>query len=205
MLNAALNRGMSRLIAWGWVRRRKLMIVATDRDIARMEREIESAAGFLVVARVALPHVAHDATEIDSALQAAVGNARALGIEDVIISDSLSGPDFLERSVNAFSVLPVAIHLSAGGLLGRFKDARIARFGRAAALSLTRAPLSQFEATTKRWFDVRRLGNRTYSLKPAVRSRRPRSSNLTAADRSSSDNAVVATTLRNSRYGSFAR
>ena len=154
MLNAALNRGMSRLIARGWVRRRKLMIVATDRDIARMEREIESAAGFFVVARVALPHVAHDATEIDSALQAAVGNARALGIEDVIISDSLSGPDFLERSVNAFSVLPVAIHLSAGGLLGRFKDARIARFGQAAALSLTRAPLSQFEATTKRWFDV---------------------------------------------------
>jgi exopolysaccharide biosynthesis polyprenyl glycosylphosphotransferase len=70
------------------------------------------------------------------------------------MSDSLSGPDFLERSNNAFSVLPVAIHLSAGGLIGRFKDARIARFGRAAALSLTRAPLSQFEATTKRWFDV---------------------------------------------------
>lgn len=154
LLNAALNRGMSRLIAGGWVRRRKLMIVATDLDIAKMEREIEGAAGFCVVARVALPHVGHDAAEIDSALEAAVGNARALGIEDVIISDSLSGADFLERSINAFSVLPVAIHLSAGGLLGRFKDARIARFGRAAALSLTRAPLSQFEATTKRWVDV---------------------------------------------------
>ena len=154
LLNAALNCGMSRLIANGWVRRRKLMIVATDLDIAKMEREIEGAAGFCVVARVALPHIAHDAAELDRALDAAVCNARALGIEDVIMSDSLSGPDFLERSVNAFSVLPVAIHLSAGGLIGRFKDARIARFGRAAALSLTRAPLSQFEATTKRWFDV---------------------------------------------------
>lgn len=46
LLNAALNRGMSRLIASGWVRRRKLMIVATDLDIAKMEREIEGALDF---------------------------------------------------------------------------------------------------------------------------------------------------------------
>jgi hypothetical protein len=56
--------------------------------------EIEGAAGFCVVARVALPHIAHDSAELDRALDAAVCNARALGIEDAIMSDSLSGPDF---------------------------------------------------------------------------------------------------------------
>jgi Undecaprenyl-phosphate glucose phosphotransferase len=155
LLNAALNRGMAHLIAQGWIRRRKLMLVATDTDLAAMEREIAAGpVGFVVAARVALPHIAQRPEEIDSALEAAVLNARALGIEDVIISNTLSGPDFLERSVNAFSALPIAIHLSAGGLVGRFKDARIARFGRAAALSLTRAPLGPFEAAAKRWFDA---------------------------------------------------
>ena len=146
------------------------MIVATDVDLAAMEQEIESGApGFAVAARVALPHVAYRAEEIDSALEAAVANARALGIEDVIISNTLSGHDFLERTVHAFSALPIAIHLSAGGFVGRFQHARVVRFGRAAALSLTRLPLGPFEAATKRWFDIVDLGGRAYSPKPAFR------------------------------------
>jgi Undecaprenyl-phosphate glucose phosphotransferase len=166
LLNAALNRGLARLIARGWLRRRKLMIVATAADLAKMEREItEDAAGFFIVARVALPRDQSGA-EIDGALAAAVANARVLGVEDIVISDSLVGPDLLERSVNAFSVLPAAIHLSASGLLTRFKDARIARFGRAAALSLTRAPLGPFEAALKRWMDVAISGTALVLLSP---------------------------------------
>ena len=46
-----------------------------------------------------------------------------LGIEDVVISSGLSRPDFLDSCVAAFSLLPVAIHVGAGGLLSRFKDA----------------------------------------------------------------------------------
>jgi Undecaprenyl-phosphate glucose phosphotransferase len=73
---------------------------------------------------------------------------------DVVVSNALSSPEFLERCVNAFSVLPVAIHIGAGGLIDRFKDARIARFGRAATLSLTRQPLGPLEALSKRLFDI---------------------------------------------------
>jgi Undecaprenyl-phosphate glucose phosphotransferase len=154
-LNSAIRSGLNLLIAHRWVHRRRLMIVATDVDLAAMEQEIASGApGFSVAARVALPHVAYRAEEIDSALEAAVANARALGIEDIIISNTLSGHDFLERTVHAFSALPIAIHLSAGGFIGRFQHARVVRFGRAAALSLTRLPLGPFEAATKRWFDI---------------------------------------------------
>jgi polysaccharide biosynthesis protein PslA len=161
LFNSAINRGLIHLIAGGWVRRRKVMIVATDRDLEGLEKDIDgSPAGFLIVARVAVPSSARRfgeveaAIEADAVLQSAVVNARALGVEDIVISNALSGTEFLERAVNAFSALPIAIHLNAGGFVGRFKNARVARFGRTATLSLTRAPLGPFEATTKRWFDA---------------------------------------------------
>jgi Undecaprenyl-phosphate glucose phosphotransferase len=154
LTNAGLNRAVRRFVARGWVRRRRLMIVGTDAKLGSLEREIADAARFFTVARVAIPHDVRSPSEIEGALEAAVANARALSVDDILISDSLSSPDFLERSVRAFSVLPSAIHLSAGGLFGRFKDARVARFGHAAALSLTRAPLGRFEAMAKRWLDV---------------------------------------------------
>jgi Undecaprenyl-phosphate glucose phosphotransferase len=155
LLNSALTRGLTLLIANSWVRRRKMMIVATDVDLAAMEHEIASGApGFAVVARVALPHIAAEACEIDNVLEAAVANARAFGVEDVIISNELSHTDILERTVQAFSSLMISVHLNAGGLVGRFKHARFVRFGRAAAVSLTRAPLGPFEAATKRWMDI---------------------------------------------------
>lgn len=155
VVTQALVRGLTAMIAHGWLRRRKLMIVATDTDVQRLEREIAGpSTGYTIAARVSLPHVTGASGEIDAALDAAVANARALGIEDVIISNALSNPDFLERSVSAFSVLPVSLHMSTGGLLGRFKDARVARFGKAAALSLTRAPLGNLEAVSKRCLDI---------------------------------------------------
>ena len=41
-----VNRGMSRLIARGWVRRRKLMIVATDLDIEKMDAKSKAPLDF---------------------------------------------------------------------------------------------------------------------------------------------------------------
>ena len=154
-LNAALNRGLSTLIARGFMRRRKLMIVGCEDEITKLDRDIADGAGTVyVAARVVLPPVFQQRGDADAALEVAVGNARALGIEDVVLSNALSSPETLERCIAAFSLLPVAIHLGAGGLLGRFKDARIARFGRATTLLLTREPLGPFEATSKRAFDI---------------------------------------------------
>ncbi|MBA2127412.1 polyprenyl glycosylphosphotransferase [Hyphomicrobium methylovorum] len=154
LFNVGLRALISLLIARSWVRCRKLMIVATDTDLSDLEREIvSSAAGFAVAARMTLGDSDADRADLDAALSSAVAKARALGIEDVIISNSLSGEHTLEKTVAAFSALPVAIHLSAGGFLARFKHVRVARFGHAAALSITRAPLGSFEAAAKRAFD----------------------------------------------------
>ena len=104
------------------------MIVAMDRDVARMEREIKGADGFWIVARV--PFLTSPVTLRNSIgpLDAAVGNARTLGVEDVIISDGLSG--LVSRTVRQrFQCFSGRSPFEHGRSLGRFKDARIARFG----------------------------------------------------------------------------
>ena len=154
-VNAVLHRGLSTLIARGLVMHRRLMIVGTEEEIARLERDVvDGASSVYVAARVALPATSLSEAEVTERLETAVGNARALGIEDVVISSAWSHPEFIEKAIAAFSLLPVVIHLGAGGLIGRFKDARIAKFGRATTLSLTREPLGPFGALTKRAFDI---------------------------------------------------
>lgn len=167
VLNAALSRAAVQIMARGWIRRRKVMIVATDHDVVSLENEINGgAAGFWIIARTAVPHIAQEPNEIDAVLEAAVANARMLGVEDIVISNGLARTQFLERAVNAFSVLPVALHLSTSGFVRGFKDARIARFGETATLSLTRPPLGPFEAATKRWFDMVAAGIALIVLSP---------------------------------------
>jgi len=154
-LNGALHRVLDIFIQHGVVRRRRMMIVGTEDDIQRLARDItDGGASVYISARIVIPSL-HQHDEVSNEIiEAAVANARSIGIEDVVVSNALSSPEFLERCVNAFSVLPVAIHIGAGGLIDRFKDARIARFGRAATLSLTRQPLGPLEALSKRLFDI---------------------------------------------------
>mgnify|MGYP001191848037 CR=1 FL=1 len=154
-LNAVLHRSLGTLIERGLVRRRRLMLVGREEDIAKLEREIaDGTSGVYIASRVVLPGPDVTEAEVSNHLESAICNARMLGIEDVVISSSWYRADFIEKAISAFSVLPVVIHLGAGGLIGRFKDARVARFGRATTLSLTREPLGPFEALSKRTFDI---------------------------------------------------
>ena len=154
-VNAALQRSLAGLIERGVVRRRKLMIVGNEEDVARLEREIsDGSASVYVAARAIIPEANRDHASVAAVLENAAANARLLGIEDVVISGGLAHPEYIDSSVAAFSLLPVAIHVGAGGLLTRFKDARVARFGRATTLSLIREPLGPFEALSKRVFDI---------------------------------------------------
>ena len=151
-LNHFLSRFLNMLVVRGLVRRRKVMIVGSAGDIERLDREIAQGGGnFILASRVVLTS---DPLEAGKALKGAVANARALGVEDIVLSHSLSNSDLLERSLAAFRLLPAAIHVGAGGLFERFKDARLARFGRITTLSLARAPLGPFEAAWKRAFDM---------------------------------------------------
>lgn len=169
ILAGVVHRGLSMMIDRGYVRRRKLMIVGTADDIVKMERDItDGAARVYVAARVVLPTDPSSKEELERAIDNATANARALGIEDIMLSCGLPGNDVIERCISAFSLLPVAIHLGAGGLIARFKDARVARFGLTKALSLTREPLGPFEAASKRGLDILISGIALILLAPLI-------------------------------------
>ena len=166
-LNAGVQHGLMALIHRNVVRRRRLMIVGSEDDIARLSREIsDGAASVYVAARAVVPPGVMDEAATAVVLRNAAANARAIGIEDVVISSSLSRTEFLDSAVAAFQLLPVAIHVGAGGLLARFKDAEVARFGRATTLSLMRHPLGPFEALFKRAIDVALSGVALVLLSP---------------------------------------
>lgn len=152
--NAAIQSTLAWLISKRIIRRRRLLLVGTLDEVARLEREIADGATSVVVAASAIISEDCDDARKAALLKKAAANARLLHIEDVVISSGISSPEFLDQSVAAFSLLPVAIHVGAGGLLSRFKDAEVARFGRATTLSLTRHPLGAFEAMSKRAFDI---------------------------------------------------
>ena len=155
VLNMTLNRSLGLLIERGLVMRRRIMIVGSDDDIQRLEREFaDGTTSVHVAARVSLPASQPADFDFAATLEAAAGNARSLSIDDVVISSAWSHGEFIERAISAFSLLPVVIHLGAGGLISRFKDARISRFGRATTLSLTRQPIGPFGVATKRAFDL---------------------------------------------------
>lgn len=154
-LNAAVHRSIGSMIERRLIRPRRLMLVGTAEELARMEREIaDGAAGAQIVARLPVTEELLDDHQMDLRLDAALLSARTLGIEDVIISGAHYRGDFIEKAIASFSLLPVVIHLGAGGLIQRFKHARVARFGRTMTLSLTREPIGPFPALAKRGLDL---------------------------------------------------
>lgn len=154
-LNAGLHRTIGTLIERHVIRPRRLMLVGTQDEIKLLEREIaDGAAGAHVSAKLVVDGDDFSRADTGEVLSGAIENARALGIEDVIIAGTWYRGDFIEHAVAAFSLLPVVIHLGAGGLVSRFKHARVSRFGRATTLSLTREPLGPFQRASKRAFDL---------------------------------------------------
>lgn len=157
-INAFLQRRIATMIERGLIVPRRLMLVGPSDDVARMEREIaDGSAGAVVVARLVVGKVGdREASEQGSLwtqLEGAVRTARMGGVQDVIISSGCRS-GFAEKAVGAFSLLPVVIHLGAGGLVGQFKHARVSRIGRSMTLSLTREPIGPLQAASKRAFDI---------------------------------------------------
>lgn len=152
VLDEAVARFLTTAMARGRIASRRIMLVGADDEITRMTAAFESPqAGCRVVAVAQLPKTADD---VGATLSDAIDRARALGVDDVIILTDWSRGDLIQTIADAFTVLPVSIHLGASALLGRFCDARVAHFGSASALSLTAPPLTAVQAATKRCFDI---------------------------------------------------
>lgn len=151
-LDEAVARVLAGATARGRIASRRIMLVGADDEIKRMTAAFETPkAGCRVVASARLPN---SVSETQLVLADAIGKARALGVDDVIILTDWSRGDLIATVADAFTVLPVSVHLGASAVIGRFSDARVAHFGTASALSLTAPPLTAMQAATKRAFDV---------------------------------------------------
>jgi len=169
----ALDIGVSRVLAVaitkGRVASRRLMLVGSPDEVEQMAAAVEGPkAGFRVVARVCLPweRAGTELNHYTTAVAEAVDKARTLGVEDIVILTDWSRGERIHALVDAFTVLPAAVHLGASSIIGRFSDARLARFGNASALSLTSQPLSPQQTALKRAFDIAIAGTALVLLSP---------------------------------------
>ena len=166
VFDEAVARFLTKAMANGRIASRRLMLVGADDEIKRMTAAFETPqAGCRVVAVARLPDTALDAPVL---LADAIDRARALGVDDVVILTDWSRGDLIQTVVDAFTVLPVSIHLGASAVIGRFSDARVAHFGTASALSLTAPPLTRMQAATKRAFDLVVASSAVVLLSPVL-------------------------------------
>jgi exopolysaccharide biosynthesis polyprenyl glycosylphosphotransferase len=136
------------------------MLVGPADEIKAMAAGVTAeSAGVRVAATAVVPTPLDEqgqevGTALGEALADAVAKARALKVDDVVILTDWARAEHIHQIADAFTQLPVAIHLGASSVLGRFTDARVSRFAALTALSLTEPPLGPLQALAKRVFDV---------------------------------------------------
>ncbi|MGD9671516.1 MAG: undecaprenyl-phosphate glucose phosphotransferase [Hyphomicrobiaceae bacterium] len=156
-VDAFIDMMLKSAIARGHIVYRRLMLIGTENELARTKADIErTASNMRVVATGVLadPGPPPDDRDHDAVLRQIVSSARACHVEDIIILLDWSQGSRIERIVEGLLVLPVGVHVGAGGVIGRFSDPRITRFGGTTTLSLTGAPIGPMQALAKRVFDI---------------------------------------------------
>ncbi len=108
---------------------------------------------------------------LEADLRQALESARTLRPDAVYIVTPWSQTATIDSCVDEFLKMPVEIHLGPERILDRFDNVRIAKHGPMASLQLTRAPLTWFERTQKRIFDVAIAAGVLIALAPALRRR----------------------------------
>ena len=87
-------------------------------------------------------------------LATAVANCRIRRPDAVFIAVPWSDQETISACVDAFTNLPVAIHLAPEPIMERFGNAHVVHTGTLSSLRLTRQPLSAVEIAVKRAFDI---------------------------------------------------
>jgi Undecaprenyl-phosphate glucose phosphotransferase len=161
------------LIASGRIACRRIMLVGPEDEVRRVQAEFAgNPGGIRVAAAQVLPALTASedadshADNLKRALADAVEKARNLAVDDVVLLVEWSRSELINEIIAAFTVTPVAIHLGASSLIGRFSDARVSRLAAVTALSLTAPPLGPAQAAVKRVFDFVAAGVALVMLSP---------------------------------------
>ena len=150
-----LRLGVNKAMDHGLIPRRRLMLIGGATEISEMEERMASnCREFEVVDAVELPEDMLPGGALSELLLSGVIRARHLSVDDVVLLVDWRHPEQIDAVVEAFSAVPVGLHLGASQLMARFSDATVVRFGSVAALSLSAAPLAPLQVFAKRTFDI---------------------------------------------------
>jgi polysaccharide biosynthesis protein PslA len=159
-----LERAATRLFRWaldqGRVRPRRLMLVGSDADLAAHRAKRARDAGHdrivavMPLAGVQLGHDAAARTALAAALRRAGDEARALGVDDILLLPAARRADILNACLDSFSLLPVSVHLDAFSDIEAIGTPKIEPVGPILALTLSAPPERPVAVLAKRVFDV---------------------------------------------------
>jgi Undecaprenyl-phosphate glucose phosphotransferase len=157
----------------GLVTAQRAFLIGTGEDISGFVRRYQPwSFGLHMVGVAPLTRIDSFASReerrqtLEADLRQAVESARNLRPDAVYIVTPWSETGTINRCVDEFLKMPVEIHLSPERILDRFEHVRIARHGPMASLQLTRAPLTWFEQTQKRVFDIVLAAGALIALSP---------------------------------------
>lgn len=165
--------GLSALLAWrrfvadlvakslvnGSFAQRKIVVIAEQgqtvlsRPLNELRRYGFNAVKTCELSReeIALPG---SATSLRSKLADIVQFARNENIEDIYLLVRWSHQRIIDRIIDALAVLPISVHLIPDENAARFLNYPLANIGDTWTAVLKRAPLTRFELTAKRFFDL---------------------------------------------------
>ena len=171
-LDLAAQRLVRRALDQGHVRPRRLMLVGTDEDLAhyRTKRSRDGQHDLIVsVMRLGPEQLAAGASgqaALLAGLRSASDDARAQGVDDVLLLSSTRRANVLNACLDSFSLLPVNIHLDAFSDIEPVGTPKIEPVGPILALTLSALPSRPAAVIAKRMFDVFAAGAALIMLAP---------------------------------------
>ncbi|HUS95484.1 MAG TPA: hypothetical protein VMX97_01960, partial [Hyphomicrobiaceae bacterium] len=114
----------------GWITARRLLVIGSAAEIADFRRRHEDHDGIEIGAALEMmpgwttgndPADAHNAK---AAIERAVSKSRSLNIADIVLLCDIANRGFITACIEAFSMMPVAVHLHGPKLFPGTGDAR---------------------------------------------------------------------------------
>jgi polysaccharide biosynthesis protein PslA len=158
----------------GQLAERRVHLVGFEEDVEAFHRNRRPDDGLRVVGTSLLRRdrpegeARRHGARFEEDLALAVSVVRFLRPDDVFVLVPWSSSDDVERCVNAFLSVPVALHLRPEQVMNRFAEMQVAATGSGLSLNVGRRPLSPFEVAFKRAFDVAVAGAALVLLAPVL-------------------------------------